>query len=195
MTFLTSIWELDRQWLLAVNGSWGCGWDNFWWAISQGWFWIPLYVAMIGVLWYKFGWRKMLIALALTVIALALADQTANFFKVHVPKLRPSHNPLISDMVHIVKGHRGGYYGTVSGHAATSMAIALTSAGICRNRWISLAAGLYVALTCYSRMYLGMHFPLDIAFGLLAGTIIALLMLWIWRSINKKWGGKLQPRT
>ncbi len=202
MTFLTSIWELDRQWLLAVNGSWGSGWDIFWLTISQGWCWIPLYIAIIWFTWKKFGWREMLTAVAVVVVALALADQTANFFKTHMPKLRPSHDPRISDMVHTVWNcykpgggyYKGGWHGTVSGHAATSMAIALTSAGICRNRWISIAAGAYVVLTCYSRMYLGVHFPLDIIFGLIAGTLIGLLMLWIWKLIHKKWGDKLQPK-
>ena len=192
--FLTSIWELDRQWLLAVNGSWGGGWDIFWWTVSQVWCWIPLYVVIIWLMYQKFGWRRTLVALGVVLVGLALADQTANFFKTHTPKLRPTHNPLISDMVHTVKGYKGGWYGTVSGHAATSMAIALTSAGIYRNRWFSLAVGVYVALTCFSRMYLGVHFPLDITFGLLAGTVIGTLMLWIWRLINKKWGPERRQR-
>lgn len=202
------VWDLDRQLLLAINGTWGEGWDLFWWSISQIWCWVPLYVAMILLLWYKFGWRKMLVAVGLVILGLALADQTANFFKNHTPKLRPTRtdipwgDAIYNELVHTVKnfqGHyyRGGFFGTVSGHAATSMAIALTSAGIYRRWWFSVMAGLYVVLTCFSRMYLGVHFPLDITFGLIAGTLIGLLMLWFWRLINRKWGDKLskRPRT
>jgi undecaprenyl-diphosphatase len=199
------IWDLDRKLLLAVNGSWGEGWDVFWLTVSQGWCWVPLYVAMIAVLWHKFGWRRMLIALGLVIIGLALADQVANFFKGHTPKLRPSrtaallwdglpYNEWVHTVWNVFKGgyYTGGLYGTVSGHAATSMAIALTGAGICRNRWIWFGGGLYVVLTCFSRMYLGVHFPLDILFGLTAGTLIGLLMLRVWKLINRKWGKKIK---
>jgi undecaprenyl-diphosphatase len=194
------IWDLDREWLLALNGSWGAGWDNFWWLVSQGWFWTPLYVAFIGVMWWRFGWKKMLIGLALVVLGLALADQTANFFKTFTPKFRPSHTVILwegvpfNEWVHTVRGYVGGEFGTVSGHAATSTAIALTGAGICRRWWLWIFAVLYVVLTCYSRIYLGLHFPLDITFGVTAGTIIALAMLLIWRAVNLRWGYKLAPK-
>jgi undecaprenyl-diphosphatase len=198
-----AIWDLDRELLLALNGTWGEGWDTFWYTISQIWCWIPLYVAMIWLLWHRFGWRKMLIAFGLIILGLTLADQTANFFKNHTPKYRPSHTEMIWDgeiynsMVHIVKNYtgadyRGGRFGTVSGHAATSMVIAVIAAGIYRRRWFSLMMAFYVVMTCYSRMYLGVHFPLDIIFGLTVGTLLGALMLWFWRLINKKWGDKLK---
>lgn len=200
-----AIWDLDRELLLAINGSWGNGWDLFWWTVSQIWCWVPLYIAMIGLMWHKLGWRQMLVAVGLVILGLALADQTANFFKNHTPKLRPTHTTLLWDglpfneWVHTVRDYsgydyRGGWFGTVSGHAATSMTIGLTAAGIYRNRWFSLAMGFYIVLTCFSRMYLGVHFPLDIVFGLTAGTLIGLLMLWLWRLINRRWGDRLQPR-
>jgi undecaprenyl-diphosphatase len=192
------IWDLDRGLLLTLNGSWGAGWDTFWWSVSQMWFWAPMYVAMAGLLWWKFGWRKMLVAVALVVAGIVLADQMANLFKVHTPKFRPSHTSMpwegvpYNSLVHTVRGYLGGSFGTVSGHAATSMAIALTAAGIYRRWWFSSVAALYVILVCYSRMYLGVHFPLDILFGVCGGTIIGSLMLWAWRAIIRRWGGFLQ---
>ncbi len=196
------IWDLDRSLMLAINGDWGSGWDLFWWTVSQAWCWAPVYIVMIWLLWQRFGWRKMLVALGLVILALTLADQTANFFKAHTPKFRPLHTLLPWDgvpynqWIHTVDidGHRYGNFGTVSGHAATAMAIALTAAGIYRRWWFSLIMGTYVALTAFSRMYLGVHFPLDILFGLTAGTLIGILMLWLWRIIDRKWGGKLERR-
>ncbi len=192
------IWDLDRSLMLAVNGSWGGGWDTFWWLVTQPWFWTPLFVAAIWMMWKQFGWRGMLIALGFVVLGLALADQTANFFKNHTPKFRPTRTLLPWDgvpyntLIHTVKSlftgvnYIGGNFGTVSGHAATAMAIGLTSAGIIRRRWYWFAAVAYVVLTSFSRMYLGVHFPLDILFGLTAGTLIGLAMLWLWRVVNKK---------
>ncbi|MDR0907836.1 MAG: phosphatase PAP2 family protein, partial [Rikenellaceae bacterium] len=187
-----AIWDADRALLLAINGSWGGGWDTFWWTVSQIWCWVPLEVAMLALVWHRFGWRKMLIAVGLVILGLALADQTANFFKLHTPKLRPSRTEILWDgqvynsLVHIVKGYRGGLFGTVSGHAATSMVIAVISAGIYRRRWFSLVMAMYVVLTCFSRLYLGVHFPLDILFGLATGSLWGVLILWLWRVINKK---------
>ncbi len=199
------IWDLDRKLLLILNGGWGDGWDTFWWTVTQPWCWTPMYVLMIVLLWHKYGWRKMLIAIGLVILALTLADQTANFFKQHTPKYRPTYTDLewlgarFNDWVHTVRDYtgleyRGGRFGTVSGHAATSMAIAFTAAGIYRRWWFSLIVGFYVVMTCFSRIYLGVHFPMDILFGLTAGTLIGLLMIWLWRLIDRKWGDKLKPR-
>lgn len=187
-----NIWDLDRELMLAVNGSWGPGWDMFWWLVTQPWFWVPLFLATVWLMYKKLGWQGMLVALGFVVLGLALADQTANFFKTHTPKFRPTRTLLPWDgvpynsLIHTVKGYIGGNFGTVSGHAATSMAIALTSAGILRRRWFSFAVGAYVVLTAFSRMYLGVHFPLDILFGLTAGTLIGLAMLALWRWTNQK---------
>lgn len=199
------IWDLDRKLLLILNGGWGEGWDTFWLTVTQPWCWAPMYVLMIALLWRKFGWRKMLVAVGLIILALTLADQTANFFKQNTPKYRPTYTDLewmgaaFKEWVHTVRDYtgqevRGGRFGTVSGHAATSMAIALTSAGIYRRWWFSLMVGFYVAMTCFSRIYLGVHFPLDILFGLSAGTLIGLLVQWFWRLIDRKWGEKLNRR-
>ncbi|MDR2890712.1 MAG: phosphatase PAP2 family protein [Alistipes sp.] len=199
------IWDLDRKLLLVLNGDWGGGWDTFWWTVTQPWCWAPLYVAMIALLWRHFGWRRMLVAVGLIILALALADQTANFFKNNTPKFRPTYTDLewlgmqFRDWVHTVRDYtgleyRGGRFGTVSGHAATSMAIALTAAGIYRRWWFSVGVALYVVLTAYSRIYLGVHFPLDILFGLSAGTLIGLFALWLWRLIDRRWGWKMMAR-
>jgi undecaprenyl-diphosphatase len=181
------IWDLDRAAMLAVNGSWGPGWDTFWWLMTQPWFWIPLFVATIWLMYRQLGWRGMLIAMGFVVLGLALADQTANFFKAHTPKFRPTHTLLpwdgvpFNSLIHTVRGYVGGNFGTVSGHAATAMAIGLTSAGIIRRRWFSCAVVVYVAFTSFSRLYLGVHFPLDVLFGLTAGTLIGTLMLLLWK--------------
>jgi undecaprenyl-diphosphatase len=194
------LWDLDRRWLLALNGSWGEGWDIFWWLVSERWFWAPLYVLVIAVMWWRFGWKKMLIGLALMVVGLALADQIANLFKTFTPKFRPTHTVILwdgqpfNDLVHTVRGYLGGSFGTVSGHAATSAAIGITAAGICRRWWMWILCGLYVVLTCYSRIYLGVHFPLDVLFGLTAGVAIALLMMLCWGVVNRRWGYKLVPK-
>jgi undecaprenyl-diphosphatase len=187
-----TLWDWDRTAMLAVNGDWGPGGDMLWWLVSQPWLWIPLYVATLWLMYKQLGWRGMLVAFGFVVVALALADQTANFFKIHTPKFRPLYTTLpwtggvpYNSLLHIpdVDGHRYGNFGTVSGHVATATAIAVVAGGVLRRRWFTLAVCAYVALTAFSRMYLAVHFPLDVLFGLAAGVIIGLAMLWLWQKL------------
>lgn len=198
-----AVWDADRALMLTLNGSWGSWWDSFWWLATQPWFWLPVFVVALWAIYRRWGVWGMLAALGLIVLGVAMADQTANFFKYHTPKFRPSRTLLLWDgvpynsMIHNVKNvftgntYIGGQFGTVSGHAATSMAIALTTAGIYRGRWMACMMGVYVVMTCWSRIYLGVHFPLDILFGLTAGTLIGLAMLLIW---NRLILPRLRPR-
>ena len=85
-------------------------------------------------------------------------------------------------MIHVVNGYTGGNYGFVSSHAADTFACALsfalfwsyTSAHKKRaHLTVTLPLMVWVALNCYSRMYLGVHYPGDIMGGLLVGAAVA----------------------
>lgn len=169
------ILHADQQLLLALNGSWGSGWDTFFYWVSDKIVWAPLYAAILWAAWRQNGWRGLLLMLLCLGAAIALADQICNFFKYHVPKFRPSHNPAIQHMVYIINDYRGGLFGTVSGHAAISFTIATFSSLLFRKRWYTVAIYGWAALIAYSRIYLGMHFPLDLFFGTLLGLTLGYL--------------------
>jgi undecaprenyl-diphosphatase len=111
----------------------------------------------------------MLVCLGVAVIA---ADQICNFFKHYTPKLRPSHTPAIEQFVHTLHGYRGGLYGTVSAHAAVSFTIAMFSARLFSRSWYTWTIMLWAALVCYSRIYAGLHYPMDILFGTTLGLLL-----------------------
>lgn len=111
----------------------------------------------------------MILCLGIAVIA---ADQICNFFKHFTPKFRPSHTPEIKEFVHILHDYRGGLYGTVSAHAAISFTIALFSLRLFRSKWFSGAIIFWAILVSYSRIYAGVHFPMDILFRDPAGNPI-----------------------
>ncbi len=167
-----SILHGDQQLLLALNGSWGPGWDTFFFWMSNKLIWIPLYLAMVYGVWRKAGWRGVLLVLICLGITIGLADQTCNFFKSNLPKFRPTQNPDIREWVHTVRGYRGGLYGTVSGHAAISFTIAMFTSLFFRCRWYTIFIFFWAAVVAYSRIYLGVHFPLDITFGTLLGLTL-----------------------
>ncbi len=186
-TLLTSLIELDRTLLLALNFDGGGFLDELFWLVSRKWTWIPLYLFVIWLIYRKVGWKQTLLAVVLIALAVVVTDQIANLFKHYTPKLRPSHTPAIVDYVHIVHNYRGGWYGTVSAHAATTFSIALISSAILRRRVFTICMICWALFVAYSRIYLGVHFPLDILCGILDGTVVSLFMIWLYNIISRRW--------
>ena len=74
--------------------------------------------------------------------------------------------------VHVPFEAVSGRFGTVSAHAATFVALAVLSAAAIRRRWFTLLVTLAAAAVCYSRIYLGKHFPMDLVWGALVGAVL-----------------------
>lgn len=74
--------------------------------------------------------------------------------------------------VHVPAEAVSGRFGTVSAHAATSVALAVLACTTIRRRWFTLLMVLCTAAICYSRIYLAKHFPADILWGMLLGMLL-----------------------
>ena len=177
--------EIDTDALLAVNGLHDAFQDALWWIVSAKWSSALLLLALLWILLHQ-NRRHALLALAMLVLALVIADQVSSGLIKHlVERLRPTHDPSLGDAVHIVNGYRGGMYGFVSSHAANSFAAAAFIALLLRNKAVTIGMAAWAVLQCYSRVYLGVHYPGDILggmlVGLLAGWLVWLLMRWIQR--------------
>ena len=189
---LEQLVHIDTEILLAING-WHAPWaDTLMWIVSAKTTWIPLYLLLIGLLVWRYRqpaptpikWLQTVPACVVMIVVIALAVGAADFIasgilKDWVARPRPSRVPELEGVLHLVNGYKSGQYGFVSSHAANTMAVALLFSLIWRNKIATVGLMLWVAANCYSRMYLGVHYPTDILGGLIVGSLVAVGGYWL----------------
>ena len=189
---LEQLLHIDTEILLAING-WHAPWaDTLMWIISAKATWIPLYVLLIGLLVWRYRkpaptavkWLQRVPACVVMIVVIALAVGAADFIasgilKDLVARPSPTRVPELEGVLHLVNGYRSGQYGFVSSHAANTMACALLFSLIWRNKIATCGLMLWVAANCYSRIYLGVHYPTDILGGLMVGSLVAAVAYWL----------------
>lgn len=159
--------------------------------------WTPLYLLIIYMVWRRYSWRGAFMFLVAIGVAIGLADVVSGIFKqqgllAELWSGMPSRlRPMYTDGVEaFTNGYgRAATYGTVSGHAATIVAIALLSSMVVARRWFSVMMAVVAVLVCYSRIYLACHFPQDILLGATLGLVSALVGWWLFG-----WLRRLQPK-
>ena len=166
--------HFDKQLLLALNGSDSVFLDYVIMTLTNARTWIPLYLALFYVvLKTNRGLREVLLVLASAGLCVLLAgtiDDT--IVKPLVARWRPTHDPEIGALVDVVNGYRGGNYGFFSAHAANTFSIALFFSLLMRRRLLVIALVCYSLVNCWTRLYLGVHYPGDITVGLLWGALV-----------------------
>lgn len=179
--------ELDANALLAINGLNDAFQDMFWWMVSAKWASLLLLLALLWILMHQ-NRRHALLVLAMLVLAIVLADQVSSGLIKHlVERLRPTHDPDLESMVHVINGYRGGMYGFVSSHAANSFAAVTLMSLVMRHRAVTISLLVWALLQCYSRMYLGVHYPGDILGGMLVGVVVGWLVWRLMCWIQHRW--------
>jgi undecaprenyl-diphosphatase len=161
----------DKELFLFLNGLHHPILDPIMWYISATVTWIPLYLFLLWILFKKLGTKRFFYAIAGIAVMIAISDSgSVHLFKNVFQRLRPCHDPLLDGLVHMVNNKCGGQFGFISSHAANTFAVATFFSLLLRNRWAILLLLSWASIVSYSRIYLGVHFPGDIAGGLLWGV-------------------------
>ena len=173
MSFIEWIEHVDKIAFTIIQTKLSAPWlDGIMLMLRNPLTWIPLYVFML--FWtLKFDRVITLKFICFSIVCFAITDySTAHFFKPFFERLRPCYD---SDTVGIIRGivGCGGKYSFPSSHAANHFGLAsfwYFSIYLLTNRkWRWL--WIWAFLISFAQVYVGVHFPLDIAGGAVLGII------------------------
>lgn len=163
--------HIDQQVFLFLNSMHTPFWDSVMYTLSGRVIWAPLYLAILIFLGVRYK-RKFFILLIFIVLAITLSDQLSVILKNITHRLRPCHEPTLSGLVHMVNNECGGVYSFVSSHASNSFNVAFLSLSFIKRRWYTISIIVWASLICYSRIYLGVHYPGDVLCGAILGGFV-----------------------
>ena len=183
---LEKLLSLDTDLFVFLNSLGSENYDGLWSFITKQSNWIPLFLLLLYVIFKKLGAKQTLYLLLFVAVLVTFTDQMTNVFKNGFQRLRPCNNPEIKSFIRIVQFR--GSFSFFSGHASNSMAVAtllyFTLRQYFKYFWLLF---LWPFIFAYSRIYLGLHYPLDILSGYLFGFTSGFLMYKVYKMAQQKY--------
>lgn len=181
--------QSDQELFLFLNGLGEPAWDGFWMFMTNKWSSIPLYVLLLVFCLIKLKWKRTVLILVMVALMVTVSDQLSNLFKYGLERLRPCHDPLIEGQMRLVKSYCGGRFGYFSAHASNSFVVVSFFSLIFKGiyKWMPFVLILWGMIVAYSRIYIGVHYPLDVVTGITVGMLIGVLFYSIYRWITRKY--------
>ena len=173
---IETLLQYDEQLFLFLNNLGTPSWDEFWRIVTEKWSSLPLYALLLFLVFKKFGLKATLLVMLCAAIMITATDQLANLFKyILFKRPRPCREQELELLMRFV-ADGCGRYGYFSAHAASSMAAAVFLGLLLKPYYKALPflLLLWASVVAYSRIYLGVHYPLDIITGMFFGAWIGL---------------------
>ena len=183
---LEKIIDLDKNLFVFLNNLGSQPFDAFWLLVTKQFNWIPFFLILLLILHKKLGTKQVLIVIITLAILIAFTNEATDLVKFYVQRLRPCNTEELKGLIRVVK--QSDTFSYFSGHAANSTAAMLFVYLILRRFYkYSYLLFLYPLIFAYSRIYLGLHFPLDIISGYVFGSCTGILFYTIYEKIINKY--------
>jgi undecaprenyl-diphosphatase len=183
---LEKILALDTQLFIYLNSLGSETYDGLWLIITKQVYWTPFFLLLFYLIYKKLGIKQTGYLLLFVAVLILATDQIANLFKHTVQRARPCSNPEICTIIRVIQVRNSP--GFFSAHAANTMAVATFLYLIFKKQFKYLGLlFLWPLIFAYSRIYLGLHYPLDILSGYLCGLITGYLMYKVYQWALKKY--------
>lgn len=156
--------------------------------LTNAYTWTFLYVMLIALIIHNNQrWSHIMMVIAAGVFCVTLSSVTSELvFKPWFCRLRPIQDVELSGMLDIVDGYSPRGFSFFSSHAANTFSLAVFLSMLVRSRIFSVAMITWSLINCWTRLYLGVHYPSDILVGLLVGGFFGLLVYYVFMRLYMK---------
>jgi len=179
---LDRIKQIDTELLIFLNNLGNKSWDPLWVSITDKFTFLPLFILIIFFLFKKNGTKGLLVILLFISVLILFTDQFTNVVKDFTQRLRPCRLDELQGLLRDID-IRCGKYGFFSAHAANSISVTIFIINCVDEsvkKFLKPVLILWVIIFSYSRIYLGVHYPLDTIFGLSFGIFSGFLFKYIY---------------
>jgi len=182
----STLYAADKTLLMVFNGSHCPFVDRLAVTLTCGYMWIPLYIALLLLVINNHKTvAQISLVIGMALLAIVLSEGMADLIvKPLVARLRPIHDTLMQDCVQVVNNYRAEGYSFFSAHASNTMAVAVFFSLLVKDRLFACILIVWALVNCWTRLYLGVHYPSDIIVGVVWGSVSGLFAYTIYKKVK-----------
>ena len=182
----STLYAADKTLLMVFNGSHCPFVDRLAVTLTCGYMWIPLYIALLLLVINNHKTvAQISLVIGMALLAIVLSEGMADLIvKPLIARLRPIHDILMQDSVQVVNNYRAEGYSFFSAHASNTMAVAVFFSLLVKDRLFACTLITWALVNCWTRLYLGVHYPSDIIVGVVWGSVSGLFAYTMYNKVK-----------